>query len=481
MAKSITQQVAHNSIIQFAGKIIGAVFGLVTLGIMLRYLGQEGYGEYTTVMSYLSVFSILADLGLYLVVTREISKKGIDQNKIVSNAFTIKFIASIFVLAIASMVAMFFPYNDMVKMGIIVGSFNYLFILLNQILIGIFQKYFAMARVAIGEVVSRIIWFLGVLVVVQYNLSLLWLIACVGFGNLVYFLIIFASSRKFVKIKFEFDWKVWKHIMKIAAPLAVSVVFNLVYFKVDAVLLSVMKSPRDVGIYGAPFKVLESLIAFAAIFAGLLLPLLSKFYQSNKEKFAGIFKKGTDVLIIFVIPLCAGTIYFAKEIMVLFGGSEFVDSENVLRILIVGVAAIFLSHLFGNTAIACNLQKKLMWVYIGTAIISIILNLALIPKYSYYGAAIAVTASEVIVTTVIYLLVYGVTRVSLEYKTFLKALFGTLVMLAVLFVLPDWYFLINAAIGALTYFTVVFLLKGITKETILEIINIRKQNEKNSN
>src|SRR3990167_10087051 len=98
---SLTRKIAHNSLIQFAGKIIGTALALVTISLMLRYLKQEGFGVYTTAINFLAVFGILADMGLYLIMTREISKDNADINAITSNAFTLRLVVSVACLALA--------------------------------------------------------------------------------------------------------------------------------------------------------------------------------------------------------------------------------------------------------------------------------------------------------------------------------------------------------------------------------------------
>lgn len=471
---SLVRKVAHNTIIQIGGKAIGAILALITVSLMLRYLGKEGFGQYTTVIAFLSMFSILADLGLYLVVTREISKPNAPEEKIVSNAFTLKLFAAIIILTLASFIGLFFPYDPIVKIGIIIGAFSFLFILLNQVLIGIFQKYLHMEKVAIGEITGRMVWLLGVIAVIKFNLGLWSFLAAIAFSNFLNFLIVFLFARKYVKISLQFDFEIWKRIMKIAAPLAISVVFNLIYFKVDTVLLSVMKPAQDVGIYGAPYKVLESLITFAAIFAGLLLPILAKYAFHQPDKFAKIYKKGFDVLAIFIIPLIVGTLFYARPIMILFGGGEFKESAQVLRILIFACGAIFFAHLFGNSIVACNQQKKMMWIYFVTAMLSVVLNLILIPPFSYFGAATSTLASELLVVFLTAFVVYKSTGARPEFKVFGKSLLAAAVMAGVIYLLPKWYFLINVALAGITYFVILYLIKGFSKKMVLEIISFRR-------
>ncbi len=478
---SLVRRVAHNTLIQFVGKAIGMVLALITVGIMLRYLGQTGFGEYTTIIAYLSIFSIMADLGLYLVVTREISRKGVNQDKTVSNALTIKALSGVIVLSFASVVVWFFPYADIVKYGVLVGAFSFLFVLMNQTLIGVFQKYFAMYKVAIAEVVGRVVWLVVVVLVVYFQASLLYMIFGIALANFVNFLIVFIFSRKYVKVKPEFDFKEWKRILIVAAPLAFSVVFNLVYFKIDTLFLSLMKPEQDVGIYGASYKVLEALITFAAIFAGLLLPVMSKYFVENKKKFADVYKKGFDILIIFVIPLIVGTLFLANPIMSFFGGSQFAESGGVLKILIFATGAIFFSHLFGNAAVASNQQKKLMWVYIFTAILAVVLNLLLIPKFSYYGAAVSTVVSEIVVTFLTAIVVWRVVGVGLNFVAFGKTLIATGVMALALWIMPDWNFFIQIIIAIVCYFAVAFSIKAISIKTVFEVIKLKEAQNEDSN
>ncbi len=472
---SLARKVAQNTIIQFTGKIIGTVLALITVGLMMRYLGKQGFGEYTTIIGFLGTISIFADLGLYLVVTREISKEETNQTKFVNNALSIRLVSAIIVLTAAPFLALLFPYSVVIIWGIAIATLSFLFTSLNQVLIGIFQKHFRMDKVAIGEVSGRIVWLLGVIIVARLDLGLLVMIGAIVLSNFVNFLLVAIFANKYIKLRLEFDWDYWKKILKIAAPLALSVIFTLVHFKVDTVLLSVLKPAEEVGIYGAAYKVLEGLITFAAIFAGLLLPILSRYAFTHREKFIRAYRKGFDVLVVFLIPLIIGTLFFADPIMNLFGGGEFNSSAQVLKILIFAVGAIFLAHLFGNTVVAINQQKKMMWIYFSAAVIAIVLNLLLIPKYSYYGAAATTVLTETIVCLGTALTVYFSAKVAPEFKVFFKSLAASAVMVGVIMLMPQFYFMINIAIAALSYFIVLYLLKGFSKEAVFEIIRFKQE------
>ncbi len=89
----LSKRIAYNTIIAAGARIIGLALSLVILGFITRYLGQAGFGYYATILAFLYFFTILADLGLYSICLRDISRPRADEKKIASNAFTLRFFA----------------------------------------------------------------------------------------------------------------------------------------------------------------------------------------------------------------------------------------------------------------------------------------------------------------------------------------------------------------------------------------------------
>lgn len=104
----LATKIAHNTIIQIIGKGIATFLGLITIAIMTRQLDQVGFGQYTTIITFLSFFGVIADLGLTLVTTQMISDPKIDQNKILSNLFSLRLISAIIFLGLAPLIVLFF-------------------------------------------------------------------------------------------------------------------------------------------------------------------------------------------------------------------------------------------------------------------------------------------------------------------------------------------------------------------------------------
>lgn len=473
---SLTRKIAHNTAIQFAGKIGGTIIALVTMSLMLRYLGKTGFGQYSTAINFLAVFAILIDLGLYLIVTREISKDGADESKLVSNTLTFRFVIGLAVLSLAPLISLLMPYADITRLAILVNASAFLFMSLNQILTGVFQKHLRMEKVAIGEIAARVFWLISVLIVVELDAGLLWIVATNSIAALINFIILHAFSRKYIKISFAFDFALWKKLWKSAAPLALNVVLNLVYFKAGIIILTLLDTEAAVGTLGAAQKILENLITFSAIFAGLLFPLFARWIKKDQDQFKKVLQKGFDALSILVFPLVAGSIWLAEDIVVLFGGADFVDSAPVLQVLMVAVGAIFFGNLFGNVIVAADLQKKIVPVYVVNAILAVAMSFVLIPQISYFGAAYATLLTEIIVAIAAFFVVKKFLKISLKYDVTAKAIISALAMIGVLFVIPDdTNIIVNIIGGAGVYGILMFAMGAISKEVIMEIVSLRSQ------
>lgn len=468
---SLTRKIAHNTIIQMLGKVISTVIALIVASVLFRYLGTEGYGNYTTAMVFLQFFGIIVDMGLYIILTKKISEAGADEGSLVGNIFTIRLLSAILFLGIAPLLVMLFPYPAVVKTGVLLVSLSFLFVTLNQVLQGVFQKHLKMVRVTVSEILGRLVLLAGTLLAVHFEQSLTIVFLVVVLSSFTNFVFTFIFSRKFVKIKLIFDFPVWKNIIKEAYPIALAIVFNLVYFKADILILSILKSQSDVGIYGAPFKILEVLVTFPAMFAGLAVPVLTRAYtERDNERFRRIMNKSFDFLAMVALPMIVGTIFIARPVIDLIAGEDFSQSVQVLQVLIVTTGIIFIGNLFGNVIVVIDRQKEILKYYIAIATISVTGCLLLIPKYSYMGAAWMTVVSQSLITLATVYVVWKKTRILPSLKLFAKSLVACAGMAIALILLANQSLWVLIIAGSCAYAVILVLLKGISRDLIKEIV-----------
>jgi O-antigen/teichoic acid export membrane protein len=466
----LAKKIAYNTIISAVSRVSGTAIALFTLGLVTRYLGQDGFGNYSIVMAFLYIFSVLADLGLYSITLREISKEGAAESEIVSQAFSFRFFSGLFIFALAPAVAWFFPYSIETKIGIALAAFGFWFLSNTQVLVTVFQKYLKMERVAIGELAGRIIQIGLVGFFVFKDMGFFNIILATSFGSLANFLLVYIFVQKYTAVKIRWDLSYWRRIMKKSFPLAISAIFVMIYFKMDTLMLSLMKPAGDVGIYGVAYKILESLIFFPALFVGLLMPLLSKYALANQAEFKKVAQRGLNILLIFAVPMALGGLVLSGPIIALIAGSGFGASAGVLNILIFATAVIFLGSLFSNMIIALEKQKALAKIYAIGAAVNFGINLILIPKFSYLGAAGSTLFTEALVTFLMLVVIKKTADYIPKFTILAKIFLSAAIMSAVLYFARELNIFVLLVLSFLAYFPLLLIFRAISPNELWALI-----------
>jgi O-antigen/teichoic acid export membrane protein len=278
----------------------------------------------------------------------------------------------------------FLPYEGAIKAGVAVMTLSNVFLTLSQILATIFQKTLTTEKLVIAEIVGRLSLLGTTILVVYSKASLLWVVLTVVAGSFASFLVTYGYSRPIISLKLQIDWGYWKDILNRTWPVAISIIFGVIYFKADTFILSLTRPQAEVGIYGLPYRVLETAIMVPLIVMGLVLPLLASSWAKNEmDKFKHYMKHAFDGIVIIALPMIFGTLLLARPIINLIGGAEFDVSARVLRILIVATGVIFISSLFTYAILAIGKQRVMIKYYLFTAIIAVAAYLYFIPRYTY--------------------------------------------------------------------------------------------------
>lgn len=479
---SLSAKIAHNTLIQIIGKIASTILGLFALALITRYLGQTGFGEYTTIITFLTFFAVMADFGLTLVTVQMISDTTGNEQKLLNNLFSLRLVSVVLFLCLAPIIVFFLPYSSAVKLGVLIAAISFIFPALNQVIIGLFQKRLSMDRSALAEVVGRLILVLGILLAKNGHSGLNGVLFATIASSAINFLINYFCSLKFTRLRLEFDWSVWKKIFSLSWPLAITIVLNLIYLRADTLILSFFRGPEEVGLYGASYKIIDVLTTLPFMFGGLMLPILTaSWIKGDHIYFKKVLQKSFDVMAVFALPLVAGAQFLGNPIMTRVAGKDFAASGPILQILIFAVAAIFLGTMFSHAVIALNKQKKMIRFYIFTSLSALIAYLVLIPKFSYFGAASVTIYSEVMIAVFSAYCVFKYSHFLPKLKTTLIAAAATIIMSIFLYLSPSVYntslsgLILVLSLASLIYFLAFCLMSGLK---IKDLLIIFKRQEK---
>lgn len=472
------KSLASNTLVQLAGRMIGTTFGVLTVAILTRSLGADGYGQLTLAMTFLAVAGALADFGFTLTTTQMISEHEQDEEKIVSTAFTMRLLSGVFFFALAIVVALMMPYAAAVKAAVIVGAFSYFFMTSSQMLVGVFQKHLAMWRPALAEAVSRGVILLAVIWLARDSVSVPAMMAAFTVGNLLLLVMNFSFTRRYTRIRFAIDRAVARTFLLRSWPIACSIFFNLLYLKGDILFMSFYRSDAEIGLYGAAYKVLDVVSVIPTMFMGLLLPMMvAAWSKRDTAKMHALLQQAFDVFALMSLPLLGGAILLSEPIMRLMAGADFAAAAPFLVILMVANTVVFFGILFGHAIVGIGKQRAILPAYIATAVITLVLYFLTIPTYGATGAAWSTVASEAMIAIMTTTMVVRHTKFRPRLRNALVYLIATMVMAAGVWyasassaTVGPWLLVALVIGGAIVYGCIVVALGGIKLATLKSLV-----------
>lgn len=478
----LARRVAYNTIVQFVGRIAGAILAIVSTRLIAEALGVAGYGQYTTIFAYITFFGAIADFGFFWYLVREVAKDKDNAEKITANVVTLRLLFAIIVLIIGSIIAFSIPrYVPEVRIGIILLAASMLWVTLSNTLIGVFQAHERMDYPVTNEIIGRSLTLFLTWLAIRSGYGLLPIVLAALAGSFTIFFLNFILVQRYIKIRLGFDTHLWRQIMRENTTLGINVLLGIIYFKIDAVILSALRPSLDVGIYGAPYKVLEILLAFPAMFMGAVFPSLAQVIGKDKEKTSLILQKAFDLLAIAGWGVAIGAIALAGPIIAFTTkgeegfltasaitiGNMPITAPIVLQILSIAVGLAFLGNFFVSTIVAQGSQKRLIISNVINAVANAGLNVLLIPLFTYVAAAGMTIVSELIMLGFASAIVYRNLKWLPRLGTLVKAGLSALIMGLFLYLIRDNVHVIAATLlGGMLYIGLLILTGCLTRDMI---------------
>lgn len=472
MTEKITNIAKNTSYFTFA-LILQKIISFSYFILIARALGPVDLGKYYFAISFTTLFAILIDLGLTNVLTREVAKFNEQAQKILSNIMAIKLPLAILTWLIIIIFVKIAGYSEIVQQLIYISMISMVLDSFTATFLGVIRGFHNLLFESISSVIFQLIVLFTGLIVLKMNLGITWLMWSLAIASIFNF--IYSGFLVCVKWKLSLvpllDIKAVKLLIKITIPFALFAIFQRIYTYLDSILLSSLAGDEYVGLYQIAFKIIFALQFLPLAFIASLYPAMSAYWQTNREQLVITFERSMNYLIIISLPIAIGIAVIADKVIILFK-SGFEGAILPLEINMLAIIFMFLGYPIGALLNACDKQKINTINMAITVVVSVILNIILIPKLQAVGASITVLATNFL------LLILGLYQVpkiinyhpKIILKILGKSVLATLFMAIILFYLKNLFnIFIVIALGGILYFVILFILKGFKKEDILSI------------
>lgn len=218
-----------------------------------------------------------------------------------------------------------------------------------------------------------------------------------AFGYVGNYIWNYAHSRRFIDYSVKTEWNIKRHL-KPTILLFASILAINIYTNVDTIMLGFINGDRAVGLYDVAVKAKLVLLQLINAISMVLFPRLS-YYLANDDvnSYNKILKKSISIIMCLAVPMCLFFIIGAKDVVLVLGGSDYVDATLGMQILMPILVISGFSNITGNQMLLPHgKDSSYMKAVTCGAVVDIILNLVFMPKFSLYGAAAATLVAEIV-------------------------------------------------------------------------------------
>lgn len=188
----------------------------------------------------------------------------------------------------------------------------------------------------------------------------------------------------------------YRELLSFSLPLLVSAMMVHVFGQLDTLMMGYFVSTSDVGVYNVVYPLGELLTLSLATFRFVYMPIVSELdAESNYEEMKRVFQVITKWIAMMSLPVFLVIGLFPRIIINMTFGAKYNAGAIALSILAVGFFIHTVAGLNSETLTAMGRTRTIMWDNVAVAVLNVVLNLLLIPRYSFLGAAIATTSSYI--------------------------------------------------------------------------------------
>lgn len=403
--KSIKVNFIMNAILTMSSFI----FPLVTFPYVSRILMPEGMGKVAMGTAVVAYFALLARLGIPMYGIRACAEVRDDKaslSKVVHELLFINLLMMVFSYVLFFGTIFFVPaFRDEYVLYLVIG-FTILFETIGvEWMYKALEEYtYITVRSIFFKIVALIVTFLFIHTQTDYIKYGAITILAASASNLLNFY----NLRKFITLQMFSNYCFKIHIKPVLIFFATTCAI-VIYTQLNTVILGLMKTNADVGLYDSAMKIKNILVSVVTALGSVLLPRASYYVKQELfEDFSRICAKAINFVCILALPLMAYFMVFATNCIHFLSGDRFDGAIFPLQIILPTIFLIGLTGIIGlQVLVPLGKEQEVFYSVVGGGVVDLIACLLLIPRFAVVGAAVSNLLAEL---TVLVLQIYYVRK-----------------------------------------------------------------------
>lgn len=425
------KQITNNSLLIYLARLSDFILGIITMGLVARYLSVQGFGQYMLIMTIGWIFNTLVNIGVEQIILREIARTKDKASDFLGTGLFINVLMFILWITIFSLNLWQVRLEQIIIIAMYLNFLSEGMKALMRTTISVFLAFEKMGYDTFLTSLSRLLIFILMVVVVYFKLEFIHLFAAGVVGNGAGLLTAFLMCRKrFATKGIKTTKEELRYILKECFPVGAMLISQALYFYINVFALRVLADDRGVALFQGPNKIVTVLQVIPVAFLTAFAPILSQLGVSDTDRpmLNYIYQKSFKFLFIISFPMSVLGVLLADRIILLVFGDGFTGAVISFHILFWAINFLYLDTLFTFILISIGKQNFLIVSNTLCILTNLLLSLILIPSYGYVGAAWASLISYGMLFICDFFFVTKRLKVFPDRNSVLNPIIGSLIM-----------------------------------------------------
>jgi O-antigen/teichoic acid export membrane protein len=464
----------RGGLLRVAGFGAGLLLTALVTPFLLRFLGVDSFGQYTTVIAIVTLVQGLTDAGLTIVGQRVyVHADAARRRTLLADLIGIRLVLTPLGILVGVGFAFLAGYPNALVTGTLLAGIGVVLSVVAAALAMPLSVHLRLGAVTAIDFVRQLVIVIGIVVLVLVGAGLVSFFAIYIVAGVAAVMTALTFLGRDSWVRPRFAWHDWKPLLVEAFPVAISLMVNTAYVRSLIIICSLVASAHETGLFSASYRVSEILLSVPMMMFGAAFPIMAHAHVADQDRLAYALQRMGEASLLVSLALGLALVLGAEPIMQVLGGSEFSGAADALRIQSVAIAGAFMTQLGTAALIAVQGQRLLLIVNLFALVLVLALGFTLIPLWGANGAALAASIGEVALAVAALTLLarrHPRLRPDLHYvpKLLLAAAAGGA---CVLLPLPD---AVVAALGVVVYTAAAFLLRAVPGELIEALLKRRQ-------
>jgi O-antigen/teichoic acid export membrane protein len=392
----VGSRAARNTVARGSAELVGKFASLILFAVLARKVGQNGLGAFVFAFAFLQIALVPVDLGYDRWLVRRVANNLDETGQVTAEVIGLKLLTTLPILALAIVVLHLLGYSEQARHAVYALAPGMVFDSFGRTVFAAFTAYERSDLLGIALITQRLATAgLGLAALFAgYGVVTVAGAYSVGAGvGVILAIILLIRLTPLHKARPRVS--TWPGLFRASAPFGVQDVFSVALFRLDALILSLMASQAAVGRYGAAYRAFEATFFISVSLASGFLAMYTYLGPDTEPSVQAVFQRSMKVCIASLMPITVIFAALADPVSrALFGGD--VHAGTVLRLLSPCVVTLGIVTLSIGLYVSRRPPRPMVWVTGAMAVLNLVLNLILIPPLDDRGAAIAMTATELL-------------------------------------------------------------------------------------